>query len=84
MARIFTIQFTHEGSDYTALVSERSTPLVTEYSLSMLDEVIEEALPGYKILSTPAGTIAFLGAGRPDRLMQDILSAISQHVRLPA
>jgi hypothetical protein len=84
MARIFTIQFTYEGSDYTALVSERSTPLMTEYSLSMLDEVIEEALPSYKILSTPAGTIAFLGAGRPDGLMQGILLAISQHVGLPA
>jgi hypothetical protein len=84
MARIFTIEFTFEGSAYTALVSERSTPLAVEYSLSMLDEIIEEALPGYKILSTSTGAIAFLGAGRPDALMQGILNAIAQHVGLPA
>ncbi|RYZ23057.1 MAG: hypothetical protein EOO16_06650 [Chitinophagaceae bacterium] len=84
MARIFTIQFTYHGNEYSALVSERSTPLMTEYSLSMLDEDIEEALPSYKIMATPAGTIAFLGEPRPNALMQGILAAVSQHIGLPA
>ncbi|RYY38261.1 MAG: hypothetical protein EOO08_15245 [Chitinophagaceae bacterium] len=81
MPRIFTIRFSYQNSEATALVKERVLPLGTEYSLSMIGGELEELLEDRKILLLPTGTIAFSKQeGLPGRLMETVLQAIAHHV----
>ncbi|GAB4091423.1 hypothetical protein [Flaviaesturariibacter terrae] len=85
MARIFTIRFTYEGLDYSALITERVRPIATEYSLSMLDSEIAGMLEDQKIYLLPTGALSFYKQeGLPGRLAESILQAITLHVSTPA
>ena len=83
MARIFSIHFDHEGMTHTAMVSVRTTPFYTEYSISMLDEELLQQLPGHKIVSTTPNQLTFLNTKAEDQspLMVTILSAVSHHLQ---
>jgi hypothetical protein len=81
MARIFSISFLHEGRQLTAMVAMRPTPFATEYTISMLEDELMEALPGNKVLSAAPDQFAFAHQnGHTTPLMRSIMQAISEHV----
>jgi hypothetical protein len=82
MARIFNIYFSYNGIMHNAIVSVRTTPFFTEYTLTHFDEDVLFLLPGNKILSTPGGGLFFQGAGpgNPDCLMKEIIRAVEEHL----
>lgn len=83
MARIFSIQFNYEGIDHSAMVSVRTTPFFTEYSINMLDEELLQQLPGNKIVSNGPGHLAFMNtpAKEVSPLMESILNAMANHLQ---
>jgi hypothetical protein len=83
MARIFSIQFDHEGIMHTAMVSVRTTPFFTEYSINMLDDALMQQLPGNKIVSTNPNQFTFLNTPVNDQtpLMESIIHAVSSHLQ---
>jgi hypothetical protein len=82
MARIFNIYFAFEGMMYNAVVSVRSTPFHTEYTLNNFDDQLLELLPGNKILSKTPGHFIFQNASSEDStdLMNAIIKAVSEHM----
>ena len=83
MARIFNIYFTHNHRMHNAVVSVRTTPFYTEYSLINISEELNSFLPGNKILSRDPGHFVFQGA-TPDNstvLMNAIIKAVSEHLQ---
>ena len=79
MARIFNIYFTYEQVQYNAIVSVRTTPFFTEFTLNNFDERLFSELPGNKILSTNPGHYVFqsLESVTPTPLMAVIMQAVS-------
>lgn len=65
------------------MVSVRTTPFFTEYSINMLDEELMQQLPGNKIVSTDSNHLAFMNtsAREASPLMECILNAVSQHLQ---
>lgn len=80
MARIFSIYFDYNNKLHNAIVSVRTTPFFTEYTLNF-DEELMQLLPGNKIISTTAGHFTFQHATDQDHnpLMQEIIRAVSQY-----
>ncbi|MGN6166306.1 MAG: hypothetical protein ACTHOF_17375 [Flavisolibacter sp.] len=79
MARIFNIYFNYNGSMRSAMVSVRTTPFFTEYTLDF-DEELMELLPGNKIISTASNHFTFQHASSLEvtPLMKEIIGAVSQ------
>jgi hypothetical protein len=65
---------------HNAMVSVRTTPFFTEYTLNFEEELME-ILPGNKIISTSSDHFTFQHAssGESSPLMQEIIKAVSQH-----
>ena len=84
MARIFSINFLHDGIEHNAMVAVRTTPFFTEYSISMLDDTLVAQLPNNKILSTSKDHLTFLDSARENapELMKDILQAVTHHLQM--
>lgn len=82
MARIFNIYFFYEGMMHNAIVSMRTTPFFTEYTLTNFNEQLLELLPGNKILSQSPGHFVFQNAssGNSAVLMDAIIKAVSEHM----
>ena len=81
MARIFSISFPHDDDTYSALISVRTTPDYTEYSLTMLDDALSRLLPSNKIISSRTGEYAFLNADTGNEtLMNAIIKAVSSYI----
>lgn len=82
MARIFSINFDYEGEQCSAMVTVRTTPFFTEYTL-LMDVLIAEQLPGTKIISTTSNSLFFANATFDDTtpLMSIILNAVRSHVK---
>lgn len=83
MARIFTINFTHENTLLTAMIAVRQTPFFMEYTLSMLPREIMLQLPGDKIISTSPNHLIFANAtlDESSELMSEILRAVAEHLQ---
>lgn len=83
MARIFTIQFSHEDETYNTMVSVKTTPLFIEYTLVNLDFELLSLLPGNTIISTSPKTLLFANAkdGDSTALMNTIIKAVSRHLQ---
>ena len=83
MARIFSIHFTYEHVMRHAMVSVRTTPFFTEYSVAMLDEAIAGQLPNNKIISTSKDSFVFSDSAQANapQLMAAILFAVKGHVQ---
>jgi len=81
MARIFSINFLHEGLPQSGMVTVRNTPFFVEYTISMLEDEVAGQLPGTKILSSSASEFVFANAthDEPTELMRNIILAVSQH-----
>jgi hypothetical protein len=73
----------HDGIEQHAMVTVRTTPFFTEYSISMLDEDLAAQLPNNKILSTSKDHFVFLDAAKENapRLMENILQGIAHHLQ---
>jgi hypothetical protein len=82
MARVFNIYFAFEGMMYNAVVSVRTTPFHTEYTLNNFDEGLLELLPGNRILSRSPGHYAFHNVSGENSpvLMNAIIKAVSEHM----
>ena len=82
MARIFNIYFAFEGRMHNAVVSVRSTPFHTEYSLNNCDEQLLGLLPGNKILSRSPGHFVFQNVSieNSTELMNAIIKAVAEHM----
>lgn len=82
MARIFNIYFAFDGMSYNAVVSVRSTPFLTEYTLNNFNEELMDLLPGNKILSRAPGHFVFQNASSENStsLMNAIIKAVSEHM----
>jgi hypothetical protein len=80
MARIFNIYFTYNDQMYNAIVSVRTTPFFTEYTLNF-DEELMQLLPGNKIISTSSDHFIFQHASSQESnpLMKEIIRAVAQH-----
>jgi hypothetical protein len=83
MARIFSINFMHEGVAHNAMISVRTTPFFTEYTINMLDESIAEQLPNNKIISTSKDSFVFSDSTSENSpaLMEEIVQAVSSHMQ---
>jgi hypothetical protein len=82
MARIFNIYFDFDGTVYNAVVSVRSTPFFTEYTLNNFDENLLKLLPGDKILSRSPNHFTFKNATSENSttLMNAIIKAVTEHL----
>lgn len=82
MARIFNIYFLFNNTMHSAVVSVRTTPFFTEYSLNNCNEDLLELLPGNKIVSKSNGQFIFQNAssGNSTSLMNAIIKAIAEHM----
>ena len=65
------------------MVSVRTTPFFTEYSISMMDEELLQQLPGNKIVATAPNQLSFLNSRAEDQspLMSAILTAVAHHLQ---
>jgi len=65
------------------MVSVRTTPFFTEYTVAMLDEAIEMQLPNNKIISTSKDSFVFSDSTQENApaLMRQILQAVMGHVQ---
>jgi hypothetical protein len=84
MARVFNIYFSFNNAMRNAIVTVRTTPFFTEYTLNFDEELLQE-LPGNKIISTSANHFIFQHASSNELspLMKEILAAVSQHIHIP-
>ena len=82
MARIFNIYFPYEGMQYNAMVSVRTTPFFTEYTLNNIHDSLLEVLPGNKIISTGSNHFTFQNASHENstELMEAIIRAVAEHL----
>jgi hypothetical protein len=82
MARIFNIYFTYNDMMHSAIVSVRSTPFFTEFTLNNFNEDLLELLPGNKILSKAPDHFIFqnVSSANSSILMDEIIRAVSEHL----
>jgi hypothetical protein len=83
MARIFTINFFYKTELESAIISVRTTPFFTEYTINPMDEEIMEKLPLKKIISSAPGQFSFVDFTKEQftPLMKNIIEAIAQHLQ---
>ena len=83
MARIFNIYFYYDDLMHNAVVSVRTTPFFTEFTLTNFNEELLELLPSNKILSTSPENFVFQNAPpeNPNELMNAIIKAVAEHLQ---
>lgn len=69
---------------HTAIVSVRTTPFFTEYTLNNLNQELFELLPGNKILSQEPDHFIFQNATseHSSALMKVIIKAVMEHLHI--
>ncbi len=84
MARIFNIYFSFEEASHSAIVTVRTAPPFTEYTLNHFDAALMDRLPGNKILSNDEGQLYFKHAAphHSNTLMNEIIRAVMQHLQI--
>lgn len=80
MARVFTINFAHEGQDRSAMIAVRPTPFLTEYNISLFDEDLAHDLHSTTIVFSHDHYRYQDCLGETD-LMKAILAAVMEHLR---
>jgi hypothetical protein len=82
MARIFNIYFKHENVLHSAIVSVRTTPFHTEFTLNNFDQELLGLLPGNKILCKTPEEYFFQDASAENSsdLMNAIIKAVAEHL----
>jgi hypothetical protein len=74
----------YNGMMHHALISVRTTPFYTEYSLNNFNENLMKLLPGNKIISTGPDhyTFQYATAENSKALMNEIIRAIAEHLQI--
>ena len=82
MARIFSISFPYGGMEHNAMVTVRTTPFFTEYTINVFDDELAELLPNNKVISTSPTSFTFSDSTSENapQLMTGIIKAIAGHV----
>lgn len=82
MARIFSIDFTHNGMTCHAMVTVRNTPFFTEYCIRISDEDVAALLPNNKIISVHKNRYEFSDSAvrNTPSLMTELIHAVSDHI----
>lgn len=82
MARIFNIYFTYEDVLHNAIVSVRTTPFFTEYTLGNLDSDLSFLLPSNIIISQETGKLFFqdISSHHSAVLMNEIIRSVKRHL----
>lgn len=82
MARIFSIEFTYNGTVHHAMVSVRETPFHKEYKISLQEDHLTELLLSDKIISSEPANFIFANISTQEYndLMKQVLAAVSGHV----
>ncbi len=83
MARIFSINFPHQGEMQNALISVRNNHSYTEYNIEMIHDELLKLLPDNKIISTSSKHFVFPNAttAHSENLMNEIIKAVANHVQ---
>jgi hypothetical protein len=83
MARIFNIYFLFDDIMHSAVVSVRTTPFYTEFTLKNFNDELIHLLPGTKILSQSPGHFVFENASsdNSEALMNVIIKAVAEHMQ---
>ena len=82
MSPIFNIYFTYVDVTHNAVVSVRTTPFFTEYTLGNLDADLNFLLPSNKIISNAPGHLFFQNTTQvhSQNLMDVIIKSIAKHL----
>jgi hypothetical protein len=82
MARIFNIYFIYDEVTHSAVVSVRTTPFFTEYTLGNLDTDLVLLLPSNKIISQAPDRLFFQNMTQvhSQNLMDVIIKSITKHL----
>ena len=82
MARIFNIYFNYDDILHSAIVSVRSTPFFTEYTLGNLDEGLQSLLPDTRLFSQTPDHLFFqnMTTEHSVLLMNEIIKTIVRHL----
>ncbi|MFN2458289.1 MAG: hypothetical protein ABR502_08830 [Chitinophagaceae bacterium] len=83
MARIFSINFPHQGEMQNALISVRNNHSYTEYKIEMIRDELLKLLPDNKIISMSSKHFVFPNAttALSENLMTEIIKAVAYHVQ---
>lgn len=83
MARIFSINFIHNGSPETAIVTVREENSLTEYEISISNQAIADQLPSNTIIASKRSGFHFLKTSEQKNtiLMNDLLKAVQEHIQ---
>lgn len=81
MARIFSIEFSLDGSTHHAMISVRTTPFYTEYTVSMLDADLSAHLLSDRIVSSAPGQFVFQNVplNNYTRLMHELIKVVADY-----
>lgn len=84
MARIFSISFPYGGMEHNAMVSVRTTPFFTEYTITVFDTELADLLPNNKVISSAPNSFTFSDSTSENapQLMSGIIKAIAGHVHM--
>ncbi|MFL5788952.1 MAG: hypothetical protein ACJ748_12915 [Flavisolibacter sp.] len=84
MARVFNIYFLFDDTMYNAIVSVRTTPFFTEYTLTNYNESLDQHLPSNKIISKSPEHFMFqnVTTESSEALMKAIINAVSEHLQM--
>ncbi len=82
MARIFSIEFTHNNASEHAMIAVRKTPFYTEYKIVQQSPELTDLLLSDKIISPQPGVFLFanVAEGKYNEPMKQILAAVAGHV----
>ena len=83
MARIFSINFYHEGITETAMVTVRQDSVVTEYEINIPNTDIANQLPVNVMVSNNRHKVYFLNAREDEYtdLMRQLVKAVHEHLQ---
>ena len=83
MARIFNIYFNYDDVMHHTVVSVRTTPFFTEYSLLNMSEDLLRHLPDNKIISKNQDHFIFPNTSEENTtpLMRSIIKALAEHMQ---
>jgi hypothetical protein len=85
MSRVFTINFSFKGKNYSALVSSKSEGSTTGYLVRYLNEDITALIPGNELLVSLTGDIKYPQPvnGLARNLVHKTTETINSYLHLP-
>jgi hypothetical protein len=82
MARIFTISFSYEGTERSAVINVRNTAYSTEYVVTLMDQELAKELHSDTIVSGSGNRLRYLDSLAESTLMSSVLAAVNDHIKI--